>query len=223
MKNSTKLLSVVFLFSMLAFFFQGCVNLEQKSKINADGSGTMTVHYWTASSNITGDELSGFGFTEEKVKENYTSNSTEAADIKVEKNETDSTTHVSLNVKFKDFNKLNEAKAFSKIKSSWAKGKDGMDFVYTIPADPSNAGNMGMSDYKLNYVFEFPGEVAITNGKQDGMKVTWAKTIADLKEDIEMKATIKTAKKCGIFGMEFPIIIFGLFLGLGIRKYKSKK
>jgi len=214
------LLSISVLF-MVAVFISGCVNVDQKTKLNSDGSGTMSVKYWTKSSNVSGDELSGFGFTEAKVKANYTSSNTEPTDIKIEKNATtDSTSIVTLNVKFKDLNKLSEAKAFSKIKASFVDGKEGKDFKYVLLQDTSTAKNMGMSDYKLTYEFEFPGEVISTNGTKDGQKVKWDKTVADLKEDIVMSATVKAGKKCGLFGLELPIVFL---LGMGFIYLRRRK
>jgi len=213
------------IFLVLAFgiYLAGCVNLEQKTTLNNDGSGSMKVKYWTKSSNVSGDELAGFGFTEAKVKANYTSSSTEPGNIKIEKNTTtDSLITVTLEVKFKDLNKLSDAKAFAKIKSSWQKGKDGMDFKYTLLQDTSNAKQMGMSDYKLVYEFEFPGEVLATNGKKDGQKVSWNKTVADLKEDVDFTASVKAGKKCGLFGLELPLVIlFGMTVMYGVRKRKK--
>ncbi len=214
------LLSVSILF-LTAVFLSGCVNLEQKTKLNADGSGTMNIKYWTKSSNVSSDELSGFGFTEAKVKSNYTSANTEPAEIKIEKNASeDSLAVVTLTVKFKDLNKLSEASAFKKIKASWADGKEGKEFKYVLLQDTSSAKNMGMEEYKLNYEFEFPGEVLSTNGVKDGQKVKWEKTVADLKEDITMSATVKSGKKCGLFGMELPIIFL---LGMGMIYLRRRK
>lgn len=210
---------------VLAFglYLAGCVNLDQKTTLNNDGSGSMKVKYWTKSSNVSGDELAGFGFTDAKVKANYTSSSTEPSDIKIEKNTTtDSLITVTLDVKFKDLNKLSDAKAFAKIKSSWVKGKDGMDFKYTLLQDTSNAKQMGMSDYKLVYEFDFPGEVTATNGKKDGQKVTWNKTVADLKEDLDFTASVKSGKKCGLFGLELPLVLLvGMTFVYGLRRRKK--
>lgn len=204
----------------LSVLINGCINYEQKTALNSDGSGTMKIHYWAKTSNIMGDELSGFGFTEDKAREKFSSPTTQVGDVKIEEKKEDSTKHVYLDLKFKDINKLTDAKGFSKIKASWQKGKEGMEFVYTLLKDTANAG-FGMSDYKLVYEFEFPNEVISSNGKVEGKKVTWNKTLADLNSDVEMKAVIKSEKKCGIFGIELPIVIF---LGLILRYHlRSKK
>jgi hypothetical protein len=81
---------------------------------------------------------------------------------------------------------------------------------------------MGSSDYKLTYTFEFPGEVLNTNGRKDGKSVVWEKTLADLKTDVEMKATVKDeGKKCGLFGIEMPLVfVLGMTLLAGFKRKK---
>ena len=223
MKSFFKFSPLFLIVTFFGLYLAGCVNLDQKTVLKDDGSGTMKIKYWTKSSNVTGDELAGFGFTEDKTKANYSSSGTEASDIKIEKNATtDSMITVSLSLKFKDLNKLTDAKAFSKIKASWTKGKDGMDFKYTLLEDTANAKTFGMSDYKLTYEFEFPGEVIATNGKQDGKKVTWNKTVADLKDDVDFTATVKAGKKCGLFGLELPIVfLLGMTFLYGYKKRRK--
>ena len=83
---------------------------------------------------------------------------------------------------------------------------------------------MGSSDYKLTYTFEFPGEVLQTNGRKDGKSVVWEKTLADLKKDVDMTATVKDegGKKCGLFGIEMPLI-FALGMMLITRVNRKKK
>jgi hypothetical protein len=222
MKSFFKFVPILLVFAF-GLYLSGCVNLEQKTTLNSDGSGSMSIKYWTKSSNVSGDELAGFGFTDEKVKANYTSSSTEPSNIKIEKNtNTDSLITVTLDVKFKDLNKLSDAKAFSKVKTSWVKGKDGMDFKYTLLQDTSNAKQMGMSDYKLVYEFTFPGEVLATNGKKDGQKVSWNKTVADLKEDLDFTASVKAGKKCGLFGLELPLVLLvGFTFVYGLKRRKK--
>ena len=199
---------------VIIFLLSGCVELEQQTKLNADGSGTMNIHYWTKTSNIIGEEIAGFGFTDDKVNVNYTSPNTEVSEVKIEKNLEDSTTHVSLKLTFKDINGITDAKAFSKVKATWKKHADGMLFQYILIKDTANANKPGMNDYKLSYEFEFPNDIVRTNGIMENKKVIWEKTIADLKEDIEMTAIVKEGtKSCGLFGFELPVIVLsGLFL-----------
>lgn len=212
--------SLVFVF---AVYLSGCVNVDQKTKINQDGSGTIKLEYWTKMSNLSsGPELGEFAFEEDKAKANYTSSNSVVSSVSLEENLEDSTSHVKLEINIKDINQLNSAKGFEKVTTKWAEGDDGMTFKYVIAADTSNAKNMGASDTKLTYTFEFPDEVISTNGRKDGNKVVFEKTLADLAQDLEMTATVKSDKKgCGLFGLELPIIVFaGLAFAMS-RKRKS--
>lgn len=215
--------SVLFVF---AIYLSGCVNFDQKTAIKQDGSGSMTVHYWTKMSNVkSSTELGSFSFEEAKAKSNYTSSNTDVKKVKVEEKLDDSTKHVTVELSFKNINDISSAKAFEKIKTSWKEGKEGMDFSYFVPKDTSNAGNMGASDIVLNYEFEFPAEVLKTNGRKDGQKIIYEKKLSDLKNDLEMTATVKSeGKKCGLFGMELPLLVLAgmLVTSAGIRRKNRK-
>ncbi|MBN1634136.1 MAG: hypothetical protein JW917_08225 [Ignavibacteria bacterium] len=221
-----KIFTATLLFSFVLFlgvFLTGCVNYEQKTELSKDGSGEMEIHYWTGMSNVkSSTKVGDFNFKEEDVKSDYTSSNTEVKDVKVEEDLQDSTKHVKVKLTFKDINKLTDAKGFKKVTVSWAEGDDGMDFKYLVPKDTSAAKNMGASDNKLNYEFKFPGEILKTNGRKDGETVKWDNTLADLKEDIEMTATIKSEKKCGLFGLELPLVLgLGLTIFITSRKFRK--
>lgn len=223
MKFLFKNFAYLLVLPLLMIFASGCVNVDQKTVLNNDGTGNIVLHYWTKNSNLSmGDEVGGFAFADTKVKENYSSANTEVTEVKIEKNDVDSTSHVNVKLNFKDFNKLSETKAYSKITPVWTKGDNGMTFSYTIAKDTANAGNMGMGEYKLTYAFEFPGSVLETNGRKDGdNRVVWEKTVADLKDDLVFTATVKSGGKgCGLFGIELPIVILlGSFFVF--RRYKK--
>lgn len=206
--KSSKAVFISSFIILFVFLLAGCVNVEQKTALKQDGSGSMKVHYWTKMTNVkSSTELGGFSFDESKAKQNYSSSNTEVTSVKSEEKLDDSTKHVTVELNFKNINEISSAKGFEKVKASWKEGKDGMEFSYTLAKDTANAKNMGASDTKLNYVFEFPSEVLKTNGRKDGQKVTWEKSLADLKEDLEMTASVKNdGKKCGLFGMEFPLL-----------------
>ena len=128
-------------FVMLCTVLYSCINLEQNVTLNEDGSGTMQIHYWTHNSNITSEEIYGFGFTDYTVKKNYTSENSQPGDIVIERNDGDSTTHVRLSLKFRDINRLPEASSFSKINANWKLDeKEGvMILIYRLLQDSINA------------------------------------------------------------------------------------
>lgn len=229
MRNiSRHLFKSLFVFTLafgLAFYFTACVNVNQKTTLNSDGSGTIKLEYWAKMNNLKSTtDLGSFSFKEDKAKQNYTSSNSEVTNIKIEDKLDDSTKHVYMDIKFKDLNNLTSAKGFEKTKASWKEGKEGKDFMFTLLQDTSNSKTMGSSDYKLTYTFEFPGEVLKTNGRKDGKSVIWEKTLADLKTDVEMTATVKDeGKKCGLFGIEMPLVFaLGMTVLAGINRKRKK-
>jgi len=223
---------LISLFITSVLFLAGCVNVNQKTKIEKDGSGSINLHYWTKMKNVKNkQELGGFGFEESKVKSKYSSSNNSVKDIKVEEKLDDSTKHVNVTIDFDDLNKLNSATGFQKVTPTWKEGKEGTEFSYILKKDTSAAKNMNSSKYELVYEFEFPDDVLETNGIKDGNKVKWERTLKDLKEDLEFTATIKSdgegtsssekGKKCGLFGLEMPLI-FALGM-VGIRFLNRRK
>lgn len=219
MKKNFFTVSVLLLFSLM---LNGCINLNQNTVIFENGSGTINLHYWTKSYYVQGgenggiqmgDDIGGFSFMEHDIKLKYTSPVTEIKEMKKYSEMGDTTTHVSLLIAFKDFNKLSEAPGFAKIKTQWTKGEDGMDFKYIIPRDTTIKKEYIRAEDKLNYTFTFPNEVKASNGIIEGNSAKWSKSVTDLADgEIEMTATIKTKSKfCAIFGLELPLV---LLLGL---------
>src|SRR6266511_2309051 len=88
MNKNTKLFSILSIFALsFAVYFAGCVNYDQKTKLNGDGSGSMKIHYWTKMSNMSmGTAVGKFDFDEAKAKDNFTSSNTDVKNIKVEEN-----------------------------------------------------------------------------------------------------------------------------------------
>jgi len=219
-KNYTAICSLIF----LAIIFNGCINVNQVTVINMDGSGTINLHYWTKSSNIStgggqdamqmGDDIGGFSFVDGVIKEKYNTPVTEIKEMKRYNDDNDTTTHISLLIAFKDFNKLSEAPGFAKTKTKWAKGEDGMDFEYIIAKDTTIQKRFIQGGEQLNYAFEFPDKVEKSNGVIDGNKAKWSNGVGDLADgSIDMTATIKTKSKiCAMFGFELPVVVLlGLF------------
>jgi len=197
----------------LTLYLSGCVNYDQKTTLNADGSGSMKVHYWSSMKNFSmGTTLGKFDFDESKAKTKYTSSNTEVKSIKVEDNLNDSTKHVNLELTFKDINKISSADGFSGVKTSWKEDGDGMKLTYTLLMDTSASKQMGASDYKVTYEFDMPSEIISTNGTKDAQTVKWSYTLADLGKDIDMTVVVKKAGKklCGIIGIIPAIFIIGL-------------
>lgn len=226
-KNYKLIVSLSSFLVIAAFLISGCVNYDQKTTLNEDGSGSMSIHYWSKMSNFSmGTSLGKFDFDEKKAKSNYSSSNTDVKSVKMEDNLDDSTKHVYVELTFKDINKLPEAKGFSSVKPSWKEGDDGMELKYVLLKDTSAAKNMGAGDYTVTYTFEMPAEIVSTNAsKKDGKTLTWEYKVSDLGKDIEMTAVVKKegGKTCGIFGAAIAFGIIGLAYYTGRNKKKISK
>jgi uncharacterized lipoprotein YehR (DUF1307 family) len=214
MTKTTKLFSMLSVLFFFTVYLAGCVNYEQTTKLENDGSGTMKIHYWTKMSNMSmGTAVGKFEFDEAKAKDNFTSSNTEVKNMKVEEDLNDSTKHVKLDLSFKNINEIDRAKGFAGVKASWKESADGMELKYTLLKDTSAASQMGASDYIVTYVFEMPAEIVSTNAtKKDGQTLTWDYKVSDLGKDIDMTANVKKSggKTCGIFGFVGALMLIGL-------------
>jgi LppM domain len=228
MKKNYKLVVSLFSFLLIAaFLISGCVNYDQNTTLNMDGSGSMKIHYWSKMSNFSmGTSLGKFDFDEKKAKDNYSSSNTDVKSVRMEDKLDDSTKHVYVELTFKDINKLPDAKGFSGVKPSWKEEKDGMELKYVLLKDSSAAKNMGSSDYTVTYTFEMPGEIVSTNAtKKDGKTLTWDYKVSDLGKDIELTAVVKKegGKTCGIFGAAIAFGIVGLAYYTGRNKKRTAR
>ncbi len=220
--NHLKIIILLF----FAVYLNGCINVDQKTKINEDGSGVINLHYWVRSMYVNlgdvemGDDIGGFSFIASEIKKKYSSPFSESKTPRRYEIEKDSTTHIEVEITFTDFNKLTEASGFSKLQTSYVKEDDGTKFRYFIPKDTAIALTYTKDWNTLIYTFEFPNEVIATNGTIDPASknknvVKWEYKVSDhAKNDLEFTATIKNKSKiCGLFGIELPLILlFGLLL-----------
>lgn len=226
--NSKYKLVLMFITALL---LNGCINVNQKTVIKEDGSGTINLEYWTNTHFVDigevqmGDEIGGFTFIGTEVKKKYSSAYTEVSTPKKFNFPNDTTTHIQVDIAFKDINKITEANGFSNIQVSYVKENDRTVFRYFIPRDTTLNLKYTKDKNTLEYSFEFPFEVVETNGTIDnsvkgGKVVKWKfPASAHGKEDLEMKAVIKNKSGiCGMFGIELPLI---LLFGLVLLKFNS--
>ncbi|HMR39098.1 MAG TPA: hypothetical protein PKA90_01585 [Ignavibacteria bacterium] len=225
--NLLKIISFV----MLTVSMSSCINVNQKTKINKDMSGEMVLHYWSPTNFVDigdinmGDDIAGFSYMDSEIKKKYSSGNMEITNMRRVTSNVDTTTHIEINIVFKDINKLPESNGFANIEVSYAKGKDGMDFRYFIPKDTSIRLNYVKDINTLEYIFEFPDEVISTNGtiepttndkgEKINNQVRWKFQVSDhASEDFELTATVKESfSVCGLFGIELPVIfLFGMVL-----------
>ncbi|MAT38430.1 MAG: hypothetical protein CL946_02370 [Ectothiorhodospiraceae bacterium] len=189
----------------------GCINYEQTTTLNMDGSGSASIHYWAEEGSVMFLSDGPLAFDEEKVKEQYAGEGITIHDVTIETNDEDSTRHVRVKLDFQNIITLAETKAFENVEIVWEE-KDGlMNFKQTMKSKDDN--NFGMGDYTITYVYEMPGEIVNSNAtKEEGTTLTWENDLADLGgSGVILSATIK---KSGMGGdlLMIILIIVGVIL-----------
>ena len=228
--------------------FGGGVNYFQNASFNNDGSGVVSLTYSAKTSEvISGNYMIGnLPFTQDKVKEYFTSDITNIIKSSIYKDKTDtSLTAVYLEIGVKNLNKISTAKGFTGVVANWIKSDTGMVMSWLFT--PSNKSTNNISLYQITFTFE--NDIKSTTGVKTGKSVAYyvkgenmnpngAYFTATINSDgktnnpfIVKNAsdTTKSGNKteenkpssCGLFGIELPLILLG---GLVISKrFRSKK
>lgn len=201
---------------VICTIFSSCIELKQVTHIKDDGSGFMSIHYWTHLSNLSmGDEIGDFAFSEIKARNFLTSATTDVREITIESNTPDSTIHVKAVLNFTEFSKLNNARTFSKFVTSWEKAGGEYRFRYLLSKDSVKSGSFLRGKNRLYYEFNFPGEIVSSNGKSFGNKAEWEFEVSKLAEGINMQAQVKAGNAISqIFRIETLVIVILLILAL---------
>lgn len=225
MKILTKILLIAIM-SVALYTINGCINVDQKTVINEDLSGTIDLHYWMMSLGDMkmGDEVAGYTFIVKDARDKFTSENSQVTDIKRYDNKPDTTIHMEIKINFKDINKLTDAPGFAKHTISYVKGADGMDFKYVVPQDTAMKKHYIKESQKLEYTFTFPKKVISSNGtivdSENENVVKWSFPAMDLANgDIVMTAVVKDKSGiCGLFGIELPLILISGMVLLHFRR-----
>jgi hypothetical protein len=191
-KQTGHFMLVAAVFAIL-FSFGGCINYEQRTKLNYDGSGTMQIHYWANESEVQWLASSNFGFDDPKIRDQYQSEHLTIHSIRVETK--DSVRNVFVDLQFDDINRLGDAKGFEKTVMRFEE-KNGTKVLNVLLKSDSSSSGLGMDKYKLLYVFEMPGEIIASNATRgDKNTLTWEYRLSDMNRDIHMTSTVKGPSK----------------------------
>jgi len=191
-----------------------CINYEQETTFNADGSGTAKIHYWMQTGADTGEIKAP---VDQKEIEKYNEKKgIKVSDIKIEQKE--GNTHVYYTVNFANFPAFADTDlgGFDKTASYFKEEGGKLQFLGTIKGSGTEGQTMDdstkqmLSGYTFTYLFHFPGKVAETNGKldeKDPKTVKWTYTLAEISSapKLEMKAAVE--KPAFAFNMTLIIII----------------
>ncbi|MBK9332790.1 MAG: hypothetical protein IPM96_10425 [Ignavibacteria bacterium] len=223
-----------FLIIILSFSFSNVFALHwhQKITVNNNKSGEVRLIYSTANSEINANGFfNSIPFADDKIRATYTSDNNTIHSVNVRKSS--DSTFANVLIKFKDIQQLITASGFSKAKITWYKNEDSTVFMYN--QDKTTDFQSGS---KISFVFELPStEILRTSGIKDNdntvMYGVKSENMANgpvfyvvFKNSEESKNSAsdndesyneKESGRCGLFGIEMPIIFGFSMLLLRIR------
>lgn len=188
----TRLLSVVFI---AALAMSGCIDYEQKTRLEADGSGEMTIHYWAKESLVDWLGKNRFPFNEKDVRTKYGAiPGVTVGDVDVRSRDDDSTRHVTFDLRFSDIRALSKQPGFERTAFEWKEDGDRMVFTHTVLEDEGSTSE-GLEQFGVTYTYIFPGEIVDHNATEvDGATATWKLRLSDLGSPRTLTATIRPAQ-----------------------------
>lgn len=237
MFKKKSLVRISILIFLIGFYYTNSFALTwfQKTTINKDQSGTMTISYSTSNSELKGAEIfKSLPFTEDKIRETFSSGNNKIKSINVNNKKPDSTS-VTVLISFQNINKLNTSPGFSKLKTTWYKNGDSTVFMYQTDKNAEFADNVAAS-----CIFELPTkEILRSSGTKKGDNAislqikpenfkngyTVFAVFKNLEGGQEKNSTTgkdekESGKSCGLFGIEMPFIFS---LGMLLIRRRIKK
>jgi hypothetical protein len=187
---------------LLVLFLAGCINYEEDVQLNADGSGTMIMHYSISqqlnSLMAMGDQSEGqkkdempFKFKEDEIRADL-----QAEGVRVEKVESKAENdqqHFYVHLAFDQLTNLNQTKTFKDMPFEWKKEGRTVTFQQTLKAkDQSASDPMGdqmasamLGNAKFVFKVKLPSKplpAPDTNGTilEDGLSVRWEYPLVQL-------------------------------------------
>jgi len=206
------LLSLSSLFILLLFV--SCINYEQETTFNANGSGSAKIHYWMQTGADTGDIKAP---VDQKEIEKYNEKKgIKVSDVKIEQKE--GNTHVYYTINFDNFTSYadTDVGGFDKAATYFKEEGGKLQFLGTVKGSGTEGQTMDdstkqmLSGYTFTYLFHFPGKVTATNGKldeKDPKTVKWVYTLAELSSVPKLEMTASVEKPAVAFNMTLIIII----------------
>ncbi len=225
---------------LMIVFFAGTVVSEagiiyQTINLKDDGSGTIKLNYNAKNAELRQNNfiLANFPFSEKLAASFFASPNTTVSKAKLDFSAKDSTYYMTVEVEFKNINKLNQAKGFSNVTARWSGTDSGAVFVYTLLPGLSVPKYFDPQSYLVN----FENTVKSSTGVVKDKSVTWGNRSVkntDFSKPVVLTATTtgkvpasldvtpggtttaakentskeeKSEKSCGLFGIELPLVL----------------
>jgi hypothetical protein len=172
MKHKNRYLNAALFFLLVVF--GGCLNYEQTVTLDADGSGSMEIHYWLSESTVKWfSSGSTLGVNKEDVNKQYEGEGITVKEVKIENRVEDSTRHVWVKLKFNNLTSLSKVHGLKDYKYEWRRNGDTALFVQKTDQTEST-DMMGLDKYTVTYTYKFPGNILTSNATSvSGSTATW--------------------------------------------------
>jgi hypothetical protein len=231
MEFTMKKIRLIFLLLMVGSL-TGCINYDESITLNADGSGTMLMHYSIAqqlfammqmsegSEQGQGEDEMPFKFKESEIRSGMS-----APGVTVEKVESKAEgdqQHFYVHVKFNKLTDLNQTEPFKKMPFEWVEGDDNITYRQNLEGDKKQTEENPMGDQmasamlgnaKFRFEVKLPSKAiaAETNGtiQQDGQTVVWEWPLLEASKGKEMVAKFEK----GGLGLPFSMPIMAAIGG----------
>jgi uncharacterized lipoprotein YehR (DUF1307 family) len=206
----TRLFCVVFTATLV---LSGCIDYEQKTRLDADGSGEMTIHYWAKESLVDWLGKNRFPFNEKDVRTKYGAiPGVTVGTVDVRSNDDDSTRHVTFDLRFTDIRALSKQPGFERATFEWKEEGETMVFTHTVLEDEGSTSE-GLEQFGVTYAYTFPGEIVDHNATDvDGATATWKLRLSDLGSTRTLTATVRPAQSWTLT-IVFFVVLGAVLLG----------
>ena len=216
----TKVISIAYL-----LLLSGCLNYIQDVNIYPDGSGKMSIHYWSnLPYDIDSEQLKNLTFfNSDFLKKEFTSDYYKLDGIKVLTDSLDGTTHAIIDISFDSIDSLNHSKTFKNSNFLLVEDNEGiMTFTQNVPPVSYDL-KTDSSKYSITYKYTFYGKVYEDNShEKEGNTLIWKFKPSEIDSNKTIYAKYKPFKLKEtpewIFILTGVIIIIVLFFLL--RKSK---
>lgn len=176
-------------FSLLCL--AGCLNYEQHTVLEEDGSGSMSIHYWISEQMFMWMKDGTLSFNEDSVRLQYTADGITIRKAHTESVAADSSRHVWVSLEFDDITLLSECRGFEKLDFIWQREGDVYRFEQSLPA-ASESDEAFLDEYSFTYSYEFSGRVRETNADSvDGNTAIWVFPLSQMDSDLTLTAMVE--------------------------------
>lgn len=245
-----RLLIIAIIIFLIGNQYLSAGTIYQTITLNDNGSGTIKLNYNSTGSVLKENKfiLGNLPFSDKIAEGFFGSKNTTVKKAKLDFDQAKDMYFMTIEMEFKDINKLNEAKGFSNAITAWYQSDTGTVFKYSI------AANSGATKFFENqtFVVNFRSPVKNANGAIKNTTVTWS-NLNPQKSDVVLLANVKTVNppkttpvttkpntsntpntssgettdnkekgSCGLFGIELPLILLGGYVAGG-RIFRRNK